>query len=153
MKHRPSERPDPGPGSVAARATTVRRMIDGSTEYEIEIPVLPVSFNQTRYAHWAVVRSKNMALSDALTYYLRGSDLPKDCPAIIATAELRFPSKRRRDEGNFRTPLEKILGDVLTREGFIADDTPDQFRFERLTFLLDSGPPLTRLILRVAESN
>ena len=49
--------------------------------------------------------------------------------------------------GNFRTPLEKTLGDVLTREKYLTDDTPDQYRFTRLTFSDQTGPAQTILTL------
>lgn len=113
----------------------------------IEIPVLPVSFNQTRYAHWRAVQRKAQPLKDALIYGLRGSGLPKPLSRVEVTAEMRFKDRRRRDEGNFRTPLEKTLGDVLQTEGYLEDDGPDQYRFGAATFSADRGTPLTILTL------
>ena len=121
--------------------------------YELELPLVPTSYNETRYAPWYVVRRKNEALVNALTLIVRTSDLPKPCPAIVARADLRFSTRRRRDEGNFRTPLEKALGDVLVKEGVLEDDTPDRFRFEQLVFVRELGPPLTRLWLDVEQSD
>lgn len=113
----------------------------------IELPVLPVSFNETRYAHWRKVQRAARPLQDALILLLRTSDLPKPVARIEASAVLRFKDRRRRDEGNFRTPLEKTLGDILQTEGYLADDTPDQYRFTTASFSEDRGTPLTILTL------
>ena len=112
----------------------------------LELPLVPVSFNQTRYAHWRVVQRKARPLQEALLLLLRTSDL-QPASFIEAEAILRFKDRRRRDEGNFRTPLEKTLGDVLTREKYLTDDTPDQYRFTRLTFSDQTGPAQTILTL------
>lgn len=69
--------------------------------------------------------------------------VPKGAERVEATACLRFPVLRRRDEGNFRVVLEKALGDALQLHGVIADDTPDQFRFGKITFDEEKGTPLT----------
>lgn len=69
--------------------------------------------------------------------------------SVVASAELRFPKRSaRRDEGNYRAPLEKALGDALVNGGWIEDDHPELFRFERVTFDPDRGPARTRLHLR-----
>lgn len=63
------------------------------------------------------------------------------------TASLRFPVKRRRDEGNFRALIEKALGDALQNGGWIPDDTPELYRFGELKFDDKTGPPQTSLLL------
>jgi hypothetical protein len=107
-----------------------------------------VSYNETRYAPWYVARSKAQPFADALTLLLRTSPLPKDLTQVVASAELSFPTRRRRDEGNFRTPLEKALGDALVSGGFLNDDTPDHFRVERVLIREEPGEPGTTLVLR-----
>jgi Holliday junction resolvase RusA-like endonuclease len=71
--------------------------------------------------------------------------LPKDLAWVRVNMELRFPDKRRRDEGNFRMVVEKALGDVMQRMGYISDDTPDIYRFGSVTFDPEKGPK--RMIL------
>lgn len=65
---------------------------------------------------------------------------------VIMDATLWFPQNRGRDEGNYRSLLEKSAGDALTAGGWIPDDTPEGFRFQKITFL--KGNPLTVLVLR-----
>lgn len=52
----------------------------------------------------------------------RWGDLPSRCSRITAEAKLTVPDKRRRDEGNFRTYIEKALGDALMAGGWLEDD-------------------------------
>lgn len=109
---------------------------------------MPVSFNETRFAPWYVARSKAKPFREALDLLLRTSPLPRDLDLVVASAELTFPTRRRRDEGNFRTPLEKALGDSLTANGYLADDTPDHFRVERCWIREEPGDAATVLTLR-----
>jgi hypothetical protein len=113
----------------------------------VNLPLVPMSYNAQRYTHWRKVRRMNRPLVESLTLMLRNRGIPQPCAAIRAEAELTFPTLRRRDEGNFRTPLEKALGDVLVKEGFLTDDTPEQFRMGRVTFAPHKGPAATRLTL------
>jgi hypothetical protein len=69
---------------------------------------------------------------------------------VIVDATLWFKLRRNRDEGNFRSLLEKATGDALVRGGYIPDDTSEHFLFNRLTFL--RGEPLTVLVLRTGWS-
>lgn len=121
------------------------------------IPVLPVSFNQTRYAPWYVTRSKNKPFVDALTLVLNTSRLPRPragehLASVEASAVLRFKDRRRRDEGNYRTTIEKALGDALTGRGYLEDDTPDQYRFTTCEFDPERGTPQTTLTLKWKEA-
>jgi hypothetical protein len=72
--------------------------------------------------------------------------VPRDLDRVEATAVLSFPTRRRRDEGNYRALLEKALGDALVEGGWLSDDTSEQFRFGALDFQI--GEPLTELTLR-----
>lgn len=58
--------------------------------------------------------------------------MPRPVGAVVVSGVLEFPTNRRRDEGNFRSLLEKALGDALKNGGWIEDDTPEHYRFERL---------------------
>lgn len=79
---------------------------------------------------------------------LMAEALPRGLDRVEASAVLSFPTRRRRDEGNFRALLEKALGDALVEGGWLPDDTPDRFRFGAVTFA--TGPARTELELRVA---
>jgi hypothetical protein len=46
---------------------------------------------------------------------------------------LIFPKRGRRDQGNFRTGLEKFLGDALTEGGWLVDDDWSRYEFGGLT--------------------
>lgn len=69
------------------------------------------------------------------------------CKHVQASAVLTFPTRRRRDEGNYRPMVEKALGDALQAAGWISDDTPDQFIFAELTFDPELGPNRTTITL------
>lgn len=72
---------------------------------------------------------------------------------VTASAQLRFASNRKRDEGNFRVLLEKALGDALQGgrhwpEGkWIPDDTFAHYSFRHIEFSPDLGPSRTLLTL------
>lgn len=135
------------------------RSLSGAGVAVLVIPVVPVSFNQTRYAPWYVTRSKNKPFVDALTLVLNTSRLPRPrageptaLASVEASAVLRFKDRRRRDEGNYRTPIEKALGDALTGRGYLTDDTPDQYRFTVCEFDPEPGTPQTTLTLNWKEA-
>jgi hypothetical protein len=60
--------------------------------------------------------------------------VPRKLQRVEASAVLSFTTARRRDEGNFRVLLEKALGDILVEGGWLADDTPEHFRFGAVDF-------------------
>ena len=94
-------------------------------------------------------KAKRTLQADLMALLL-AAGVPKPIPGgrIRATAELKFPDRRRRDEGNYRAMLEKALGDALApapskeeRElglqpahVWLDDDTPDRFTFGAVTF-------------------
>ncbi len=71
---------------------------------------------------------------------------------VRATATLYFKDGRRRDAVNYRTLLEKSLGDAL-QLGWIEDDTPDDFEFGAVRFeKAEKGkPPMTVVRLEVID--
>jgi hypothetical protein len=102
----------------------------------------------TRRAAMARHKAKR-ALQRDLHLLLQAENVPRPIPGgrVRATAELLFPTARRRDEGNYRTALEKALGDALSpapsKEDlahgieplrWLPDDTPDRFTFGAVTF-------------------
>lgn len=114
----------------------------------------PASMNaapqrSTRGAGHARHKAKQALRAD-LQRLLQAADVPRPIPGarVRATARLLFPTPRRRDEGNYRTALEKALGDALapapTKEErlhgltplfvWLPDDTPEHFTFGSVTF-------------------
>lgn len=111
---------------------------------------LPTSFNATAHAHWRTVHRVKQQLQRDLELVLLGAPgLPRPIPGgrVDVTATLIVPDRRRRDEGNFRTPLEKALGDALVAGGWLPDDTPDHYRFGAVAFEVVRGVRATRLHL------
>lgn len=78
---------------------------------------------------------------------LMSTGFPRDWEEINAVVRLTFPEKRRRDEGNFRSLIEKALADALVNGGWIEDDTPEHFFLERVHFEQQTGKPKTTIEL------
>lgn len=114
----------------------------------------PPSLNTiaTRGNRWAVTRAKQrwegifmvLLMEKSASY---NDKLPKRLARVQATAMLRFPTRHRRDEGNYRWMLEKALGDALQKGGYLADDTPEFYTFQSLAFDPERGKPETRILL------
>lgn len=111
-------------------------------------PVVPPSFNAVGHTgnRWAWTRAKKewQGLFELL---LMQTGMPRNWAFIEAKAVLTFHVKRKRDEGNYRTILEKCLGDALVNGGWLADDTPEHFRFVSVTFDPEPGEPKTLIEL------
>lgn len=84
---------------------------------------------------WAFSRAKRQWQSDLATLLMVRA-VPRGLIRVEASAVLTFPTRRRRDEGNFRVLLEKALGDALVEGGWLPDDTPEHFTFGAVTFAL-----------------
>lgn len=108
-----------------------------------EIPGTPPSVNElpldTR--NWKYRKTRNQWKQD-MSYAMseRGNVLPRKLERVTARALLLFTTKARRDEGNYRSHLEKWLGDVLQENGRLVDDTPDHFSFDRVAFGVGRTP-------------
>lgn len=74
--------------------------------------------------------------------------MPRPVAAVTVSGVLEFPTNRRRDEGNFRSLLEKALGDALKNGRWIEDDTPDHYLFDRLELVGGCDGERTILDLR-----
>lgn len=73
--------------------------------------------------------------------------VPRPLRHVKATAELQFRDKRRRDADNFYFPISKPLGDALVKGGWLEDDNPDYYAFERVRIhpeRLEDPPPLVK---------
>lgn len=115
----------------------------------VSLGYLPASFNATAHAHWAKVRAAKQGLQRDLEMVLLAGRVPRPIPGgfVQASAVLVVPDRRRRDEGNYRTPLEKALGDALVNGGWLPDDTPAHFRFGAVVFEVVRGVRATRVSL------
>jgi hypothetical protein len=114
--------------------------------YELLIGRAPVSQNKRRGEHWATTRRNKQQWMDDFFIALLEAKVPKDIRRAHATAVIRLPKNRRRDEGNFRDVLEKALGDALQLQ-WLDDDTPDYFTFGAVTF--EQGAAQTVVTLEV----
>lgn len=118
----------------------------GAEERRLIYDDVPPSINviASRGSHWPVTTAKKtwQGICEVL---LLTAKLPRPLDAVHATASLRFPVNRVRDEGNFRWLLEKALGDALVNGGWLADDDPARFTFGALTFEAECGPKRTTI--------
>jgi hypothetical protein len=113
----------------------------------IELAACPPSLNRDAGRHWRVFHRKKQAWQADIERLLLAEQLPRGLARVHATASLRFPQRRRRDEGNFRWLLEKALGDALTNGRWLADDTAEEFTTGALVFENERGPQRTTLTL------
>lgn len=122
--------------------------------YELKLPGTPPSINTTGVGsnkNWYRFAREKDKWQGMVFICLLEAKVPKGLGRVHATAHLRFKSKRRRDEGNYRALLEKVVGDAL-QLGWIEDDTPEFFTFGELTFDEERGDPLTLVRLDVTEA-
>jgi hypothetical protein len=110
----------------------------------------PPSMNQKSSGyganHHVAGRTKKNWEGIAMVMLLQAK-VPKDLRWVRASAVMRFPDKRRRDEGNFRMVIEKALGDAMVGGGWLPDDTPDLYRFTGVEFDPEKGPKQTTITL------
>lgn len=122
--------------------------------YDLVLRETPKSLNSTGArggdgrVPWAYIKEKQRWEGN-FQIRLLTEKVPRHLKRVEASAVLTFPSKRRRDEGNFRFMLEKALGDTLVGGGWLEDDTPDGYSFGRLTFAEERGPAMTVVRLEV----
>ncbi len=113
------------------------------------IPGTPPSVNElalnTRSRAYRVTRDAWMRDMHAVMHE-SGNVLPRNLARAHAHAILSFPTLRRRDEGNYRSLLEKWLGDVLQANGRLRDDTPEFYRFGSVVFAT-GGEACTTLVI------
>jgi hypothetical protein len=114
--------------------------------YRLELAETPPSLNRfgsvgggTYYLYRRLKKDWEKTLGVALM----AAGVPRGLGKVSATATVRFHTRRKRDEGNFRYLLEKTLGDTLVNGGWLADDDADAFTFGAVTFDPELGDPLT----------
>lgn len=114
---------------------------------------VPRSLNRiaTRGSRYAV-RAEKKRWEEIFWACLLESHVPRNLLWVEARAELRFPTKHRRDSGNFGWILEKALGDSLSphdrlAERWLPDDTDEFFRWRGTIIEAERGAPRTKIIL------
>lgn len=108
--------------------------------YEIALPGTPPSFNKVGHSgnRWTWTNTKKQWEGYCVVALL-SAPVPKKLSFVRANAWLFFKQERRRDEGNYRTLLEKCLGDAL-QLGWLEDDDPEHFVFDRVRFRKATKP-------------
>lgn len=77
--------------------------------------------------------------------WLMAEKMPRNCDYAEVSAVLRFPTRRRRDQGNFQALLDKAIGDALVNGGWLPDDTPQYYKFAGLVFDEEVGDARTTI--------
>lgn len=113
-------------------------VIQSPDTYDIVLPGTPPSFNKVGHSgnRWAWTKAKREWDGYCMVALL-AAKVPKKLARVSATATLYFSSRRKRDVVNYRTLLEKSLGDAL-QLGWLDDDDPDHFSFGQI--VLDVAP-------------
>lgn len=114
----------------------------------LSIPGVPPSFNAVGlHSHWTAGRKAKQDWQQWLSIALMEQRVARGLKSVSATATLRFKQRRRRDEINFATVLNKALGDALVEGGWLEDDTPDLYRFGRVELMAPCERPETIVVL------
>lgn len=85
---------------------------------------------------------------DRWTELLEATVLPKPCGFIYVSGTICFPTRAKRDQGNFRAFTEKTLGDALEDGGWLVNDDWSSYEFGQLGFLYQYGQAWIELELR-----
>lgn len=120
--------------------------------YRLELAETPPSLNcfgSVGGGTYYLYRRLKKEWQETLGVALMAAGVPRGLGKVSATATMRFATRRKRDEGNFRYLLEKTLGDTLVNGGWLADDDAAAFTFGAVTFDPELGTPLTVLSLEV----
>ncbi len=113
----------------------------------LEIPGTPPSYNRTAHAHWSKVRKVKQEWQGFCETALMVARVPRNLEFVEASAKIYFKQRRRRDEGNFRVVLEKVLGDGLVRGKWLPDDVPEHYRFGAVECLAPHPSPHVEILL------
>jgi hypothetical protein len=130
-----------------------------SITVDVELAYTPPSLNQNGTSISAGAghrfrRAKKELENDlGMLFVSARRRMPQPWPVdfLRVEATLRFPTRRRRDEGNYRALLEKSAGDAAQYVGLLEDDTPELFEFGSLRFDPELGPRRTILHLTIGR--
>lgn len=81
------------------------------------------------------------------TELLLEAELPLGLGYVYVDGVMGFPTRGRRDQGNFRYMVEKALGDALHDGGWLPDDDWLHYEFGRLALAYEKGQSWTSLTL------
>lgn len=118
------------------------------------LPYTPPSVNELPLdTHNPRYRIKRNAWMQDVAHLMveHGNRLPRQLECVHASALLTFTSSRRRDEGNYRSHIEKWLGDLLQTTQRIQDDTPDHYRFGSVQFAAGAKPSMVLMLMFTAS--
>lgn len=106
----------------------------------ITILKTPPSLNQVGsrgqgIVYWKHKKGWQRMLEGELTFGTASDVLPQRVDRVTVTGRMEFKTNRRRDEGNFRSVVEKALGDALTNGGRLDDDTGERYQFGELELI------------------
>lgn len=116
-------------------------------EFRLTYEDTPPSFNAVGHSgnRWAWTKAKKEWQKN-MEDLLQAEAVPRRLGRIEARAVLTFTTRRRRDAVNYRTLLEKCLGDALVNGGWLTDDTGAEFSFGNVVFEVGERPS-TLLVL------
>jgi hypothetical protein len=120
--------------------------------YTLTYADVPPSMNtNVGKGHWRPFHGAKKRWQGLFGMLLLKERIPRGATKVKARAHLRFPVRRQRDEGNYRTILEKALGDALQTVGIISDDTSEHFQFTDVIFEEERGANRTQITLIVSR--
>lgn len=118
--------------------------------YVLKYADTPPSMNtNVGKGHWRKFHQEKKKWEGIFAMLCLKERVPKGCTVVHAKVWLRFRVNRRRDPGNFRTIIEKALGDALQAVGVIPDDTAAHFEVQAVELAEVSGPASTAITLEV----
>jgi hypothetical protein len=97
-----------------------------------------------RFSYMNAKKGWEAVLGELLTK----AGLPKGLGRVYAEAVMGFPTRQRRDQGNYRYILEKALGDTLTSGGWLEDDDWSRYEFGRIQARYEKGQQWTQVIIQ-----
>lgn len=113
----------------------------------------PPSLNVLGSGDPAIYMGIKARWQELLAELLEASGLPRGLVGVMVEGEVTFPDRTRRDQGNYRTLIEKALGDTLVsgggdiEGGWLDDDDWMRYEFGNLTCRYEAGVSRTRLLL------
>lgn len=107
----------------------------------------PPSLNPLGSGDPTMYRAQKAQWQTLLAELLAATDLPKGLAHVLVEGEVTFPTRQRRDQGNFRFLIEKALGDALVDGGWLDDDDWTRYEFGGLAASYEKGVSATRLML------
>lgn len=113
-----------------------------------EVNDVPPSLNalmQSKGLQWEYRKAKK-AWEAMFLEKLTEAEMPI-CQRVTVEGEVTFPTRIRRDQGNFRFLTEKALGDALVAGGWLADDDWTRFEFGGFAMRVERGVRRLRLML------